>query len=484
MNAVIVRFKRRPGAATSRRLFVAWLSLLAAGCATLPDVDEQMAQAPQADVVVEGASGIVSQQTGERLIDEVTPAGSDEQLQKHLAFEQAINPDRPLVAGNRVTLLKDGPQTYAAMFAAIEAAKHHVNLETFLFDDGEVGQKFSSLLQKRARSGIRVSLIYDSVGTKAVPGSFFETMRSAGVHLLEFNPINPAAPRTRPWRINNRDHRKLLVVDGTVAFVGGINISETYSSSSSHGGSGSSGSSSGGSSGGAEPQEEGWRDTHLRIEGPVVAQFQTLYVDTWNRHAKDPIDQTDFFPELRPKGDELVRAVSSTYEDDESAVFSTLVSAIRHSESSVYLTIAYFAPDKQLMDALEDAARRHVDVRLILPSVTDSWAVFHVGRSHYEDLLEAGVRIYERQGAVTHSKTACIDGVWSTIGSTNLDWRSFLHNNEVNAVVLSRELGGAMKKLFAGDLAESKAIEHKQWRRRSLLERLQEMTARLGEYFL
>ncbi len=179
-----------------------------------------------------------------------------------------------------------------------------------------------------------------------------------------------------------------------------------------------------------------------------------------------------------------MRAIGSAYSDPHSLIYLTLLSAINNAEQRVNITNAYFAPDPQLLKALTDAAQRGVEVKLILPSQTDSWAVFHAGRSHYSNLLHAGVNIYERRGAVMHSKTASIDGVWSTIGSTNLDWRSFLHNDELNAAILGRDFSSQMDAMFARDLAESHAIDPNRWKYRSLLFRIKEWTARLVEYWL
>jgi cardiolipin synthase len=206
-------------------------------------------------------------------------------------------------------------------------------------------------------------------------------------------------------------------------------------------------------------------------------------MDTWNKQNGPQLANKNYFPALDKQGDEIVRAIGSTADDPDSPIYLTLLSAIEHAEQLVHITNAYFAPDPQLLKALTDAAQRGVEVKLILPSHTDSWAVFHAGRSHYSKLLRAGVKIYERRGAVMHSKTASIDGVWSTIGSTNLDWRSFLHNDELNASILGREFS-QMDAMFAHDLAESDAIDPERWEQRSLLLRLKEGAARLAEYWL
>lgn len=463
-----------------------WLAAVA-GCASLPDARRAMAVAPAQEVTFESARGEVPDARGEAIVDYLERrTGAADLLNKHLAFEQTVNADSPLVLGNKLTLLQNGPQTYRAMFAAIEAATDHVNLETYIFGDDEVGQRFADLLVACQAAGVQVNIIYDSVGSLATPAAFFDRLKSAGIRVLEFNPVNPLAGRKAGWGLNNRDHRKLLVVDGKTAFVGGINISDTYSSSpSSSSSSGSSGSRSSDSTGKAEAApNSGWRDTHIQIEGPVVADFQRLFLDTWKRQKGDPLPPRNYFPPHERVGDEIVRAIGSTPDDAQSLIYLTLISAITHAQLRVYLTIAYFAPDSQLLKALTDAARRGVEVKLVLPSYTDSSAIFHLGRSHYTKLLRSGVEIYERRGAVMHAKTACIDGVWSTIGSTNLDWRSFLHNDEINAVVLGGNFAAQMETMFSDDLAQSDQVTLSRWKRRPLSVRVKEWMARLGAYWL
>ena len=410
----------------------------------------------------------------ERLKDR---SGETSLLDRHVAVEQSFV-DSPLVVGNHVTLLKDGPATYRAMFAAIRQAKDHVNLETYIIEDDEVGRTFSDLLIEKQKQGVQVSMIYDSVGAINSPREFFERLEESGIRTLEFNPINPLEGKNKA-SINNRDHRKLLIVDGRVAFLGGINISSVYSA---------------GSSVKAKPVASGkgkkkvnsvpWRDTHVQIDGPVVAEYQKLFLDTWEKQKGKPLEGGRYFPKLENVGKEIVRAVGSEGDEPYSQIYVTLVSAINSGESYIYLTNAYFVPDPQLRDALKDAVRRGVDVRIIVPSQTDSGLVFHAGRSHYAELLRAGVKIYERQGALLHSKTALIDGVWSCVGSTNLDWRSFMHNNEIDAVVLGTSFAEQLGVIFEDDLKESKVVDLKQWQRRSVTVRMKEWSARLWEYWL
>jgi cardiolipin synthase len=228
-----------------------------------------------------------------------------------------------------------------------------------------------------------------------------------------------------------------------------------------------------------------WRDTHLQLQGPVVAELQKLFIANWlQQTGKLPLPR-NYFPPPQIMGRLVVRAIGSApAEDDGSPIYTTLLSAIASAETTVYITNAYFAPDPQLLAALKEAAARGVDVQLILPGQTDSWLLFHAGRDTYDDLLQSGVKIHERRGAVLHSKTALIDGVWSTVGSTNLDWRSFLHNQEVNAVVLGTEFGDQMQRMFNTDRAASDPVLLPTWRDRSVMSRVQEWFARLWAYWL
>ena len=216
----------------------------------------------------------------------------------------------------------------------------------------------------------------------------------------------------------------------------------------------------------------------------MVAELQKLFLATWESQKGEPLAPRNYFPQPERAGREVVRAIGSSPDEPFSLIYATLLSAIGSAETSVHITNAYFAPDPQLLAALEAAVRRGVDVTLILPSQTDSWLVFHAGRGYYEQLLRAGVKIYERRGVILHSKTALIDGVWATVGSTNLDWRSFLHNHELNAVVLGAEFGSRLQAMFDQDLAASDAITLEQWERRALHLRLKEWFGRAWEYWL
>jgi cardiolipin synthase len=461
--------------------FIALTVLLAlcvvafAGCKSLPSIHPDMAPRSRSNVQLQDAHGPLSQARSKAILDELKTRSPDTNiLDRHLAVEQALV-DSPLVAGNKVTLLQDGPATYAAMLAAIRDAKSHVNMETYILEDDEAGQQFSQAFIDKQRQGVPVSIIVDGVGTLGTPKEFFKPLTEAGVQVLKFNPVNPLTARAG-WNVNRRDHRKLLVVDGRTAFVGGINISGINISGVYSGGSPKS-----------APRSDSklpWRDTHVKIDGPVVADYQKLFLDTWNKQKGDALPERNYFPQLTVQGQEIVRAVGGSPDEPFSAIYATLISAIGNAETEILLTNAYFAPDPQLRAALGDAVKRGVDVKLILPSKTDSGLIFHAGRSYYQEMLRSGVKIYERHDALLHSKTAVIDGVWSTIGSTNLDWRSFLHNQEINAVVLSPDFAAQMKAMFESDLAASDQITLEAWEHRSLGPRVKESLARIWAYWL
>ncbi len=439
------------------------LSLIAAvlvsGCATLPEVHPWFTpQSGTKSQKVVNARGALPDATAQVILARLKDkGGGGDVLERHVIIEEAIA-GTPLAVGNTATLLQDGPATYKAMFGAIERARDHVNVEFYIIEQGEIGQRFADLLLAKRAQGVAVNLIYDAVGSLDMPAEYFQRLRDAGVKVLEYNPVNPLKARAG-WRVNNRNHTKLVIVDGSVAFAGGINISDVYSSGSSPGSAGrssGSGAGSGGFSSGRPPQpgrktDVGWRDANVRIAGPAVAQLQRLFLDTWAEQKGEPLAQRNWFPALKPQGEHPVRVVASGPGDPAPAIYLALQSAIVHAEKTIHITMAYFVPDPQTVDALKSAAARGVDVVLVLPSFTDFWAVFHAGRSYYTELLEAGVKIYERQAALLHSKTIVIDGVWSTVGSSNMDWRSFLHNKELNLVILGREFGRQMEAMFELD---------------------------------
>ncbi|OZI76123.1 cardiolipin synthase [Bordetella genomosp. 2] len=446
-----------------------WLALGAclAACARVPDAQERAVRQAQAGQSAD--SGWASYRKGRDIVAHADPQRSRDFLARHLAVEQAIS-GAPLVHGNQVRLLADGRATYQAMLESIDSARHYVHMETYIFEDDEEGRRFADALIAAHRRGAAVAVMIDAVGTLGTPDALFDRMRDAGVQVAVFNPVNPAAARAG-WSPNQRNHRKLLVVDGKVGYLGGINVSSVYSS----------GSPSGGEGRAAQP----WRDTHIRIAGPAVAELERVMLAGWASQKGPPLAPREFFPELEPTGGLTVRILANQPDrSDGYTVYLTLMSAFESAQESIHITMAYFVPDPAFVEALENAARRGVDVVLVLPGFSDSSLVFHAGRSHYESLLEAGVKIYERRDALLHAKTAVVDGVWSTVGSSNMDWRSFALNYEINAVILGPEFGAEMEALFDRDVAESTPVTLQAWRDRGPDDRFMEFFSRLFERWL
>jgi len=470
------------------KVSLAFSLMVLSACSSIPIMVPDMAMRSTKPPTLENARGPLSAAQSKKILANIIKDGVETNIfDKHLALISEVV-GSPLVIGNKVDLLIDGPSTYAAMLSAIDNAKDHINMETFIFEDDEIGHEFALRLMAKQRSGVQVNLIYDSVGSIGTPAEFFAGLKESGINVLEFNPINPANVR-KDWNLNERDHRKLLIVDGKVAFLGGINISSVYSKGSfSRSKARARIKLAKGDSNKAKPTKSKtdipWRDTHLKVAGPVVAEFQKMFIDTWQQQKGEPLAAKDYLPVLANQGNEVVRAIGSTPDEPYSQIYATLISAINSAETQVYLTNAYFVPDPLLLATLKDAVARGVVVKLLLPEKTDSDLVYYTSRSYYDELLSAGVQIYEHKVAILHAKTALIDGVWSTVGSTNLDWRSFVNNQEINAVMLGQEFGDQMQRMFYDDLAVSNHITLEVWRKRPITSRIKERAARVWARFL
>lgn len=450
-------------------ILVVSLWILTLGCARLPEVRYLKPPAePKGGLGMVNSRGRVEPGRAKaRLARRL--ANSKVDIRERAELEEAAT-GRPLIDGNQVTLLYDGPETLGAMLNAITAAKDSINLETYIFEQDALGQKFADALIAKRWEGVEVNILYDAVGTIGTPEAFFTRMREAGIQLCPFNPVNPLR-RLGRWRINNRDHRKILVVDGAVAFTGGANISGTYGHGSLF------------RSRSKKPTALGWRDTHLKLEGPAVAALQWLFVENWFSQKGEDLEPRAYFPPPVKAGNQIVRVLGSQPGSD-FEIYRAYVLAIQQATRSIHLTSAYFVPDVQIVKALVGAARRGVDVQIILTSVTDSGLVLHASRSYYQELLQGGVRLFELKSSLLHAKTAVIDGLWSTVGSTNLDLRSFLHNKEVNVVVLGDAFGREMEDAFTEDLSNSLEVTAADWARRPKADRVKEWAARMLEYWL
>lgn len=354
---------------------------------------------------------------------------------------------RPL---NRVTPLRSGERTFPAMLEAIRAAKSHVHLETYMIKADRTGLEFQAALTERARAGVKVRVIYDSLGSFGLPGSFVAEMRTAGVGVVEYHPIVPWRSR---WALNSRDHQKILVVDDRVAFTGGINICDDQRPLADGGG--------------------GWFDVHARVEGPVVFDLAQIFRKTWRKAGGGSIPEPEP-PALeldRPEFTAGVQVISNVGVRTRWQMHRAYVHGIRNAERTISIMNSYFIPDRRLRRAFGRAARRGVDVRVIVPSVSDVRAAYYAGRWLYAGLMRRGVRIFEWPERMMHAKLGVIDGVWSTIGSYNLDRRSLLHNLEVSLVIVDRKIGVALQSQFEADLKACQEIRPAEWQRRSRLEK-------------
>ncbi len=396
-----------------------------------------------------------------------------------MAFEQAMDrlTDTLSSSGNEVRLLINGDEAFPAMLEAIGNAQSRIAAETYILTLDRTGRQVIDALAEASRRGVKVRLLYDDVGSKGLRPAAMPELKDAGVEIKVFNPV-------KNWtvvRINNRDHRKILVVDGAVAFLGGMNYADEYN---------------------GDGISRGWRDTHLRISGPAARDAENVFAASWlqggvgflgkdlpiigaagiKRAVEEPLlrllgQAKAELPSLpaTAHGDARVRIVASSPESMASRIFDMYILAINSAQKRVWITNAYFIPPLALRRALCDAAARGVDVRMILAGPTDVPTIKVLSTRWYGVLMKAGARIYEWQPSVLHAKCMVVDGIWVTIGSANLDSRALFLNYEINAAVTDSDLAAAAEKQFQADLSHCKEISYEEWRQRSLGSRAREI---------
>lgn len=385
---------------------------------------------------------------------------------RSLLTKEAQLTNMPLVDGNRLTLLIDGPSTLQAMFELIEQAEKEILCEYYILADDQIGQQFAEHLSRATARGVEVKVIYDALGSMHTAERFFQRLREAGIEVEA-----DKSPLVAPHKVNNRNHRKMIVIDNHTAIIGGANVTEAYASSSAT------------SPGRVRGLNSSWRDTNLALKGPAVYYYREIFRQDWHQLTGTTLATASPAPEA---GKARVRPVYDDTDDGEHTtnIYQIYVNAIEHAEHNIWLTHAYFSPNQKLLDLLTDAAARGVDVRLVLPGFIDFSLIYHASRANYHRLLEAGVRVFERNDALLHAKTAVIDGVWSTVGSANLDIRSFIHNDEANAVVISESFAEIMEDRFIQDMRKADEIRLEEWRQRSLRNKILEWLAQRLNYFL
>ena len=384
-----------------------------------------------------------------------------------------------LVAGNKVTLLNDGPQTFDAMLAAIDQAQNHVNFESYIFDDKKVGQRFAAALIRKAAAGVQINILYDAVGSIGISSDFLREMTDAGIQVKAFQSIMDL----RLWRFNQRDHRKILVVDGLIGFIGGVNICTDYLDQSERCQT-ELDETKATDSGVLDREERGWRDIHTRLDGPVVAELQRIFLHSWLNAGCRTNASVRYFPTIPLAGSMCAAIVATDRLDVESRILDTQIGAIQIAQHNVWITQAYFVPHLEYMQSLIASAQRGVDVRILLPGFTDSSLVLYASHAHYAALLQAGVKLYHFEASLLHAKAMVVDGTWATVGSSNIDLRSLELNNEANVVVVNAAFAKQMQQLFLEDQARSSLVEPAEWSSRGVLQRLQERCALLLKYWL
>lgn len=336
--------------------------------------------------------------------------------------------------GNNVELLKDGEQSFPAILDAIEKARDCILLELYIFSDDSIGRRFSDALERKAREGVRVFVIYDAMGSITSSRSFFDRMAGAGIHVAEYHHL---VPWKAHWNWFRRNHRKILLIDGKTGFIGGSNISEEDAPRSWGG--------------------RGWKDTQVKLEGPCLNEITALFWESWRRCFMPTPRLPERPGEIRA-GSTPVSVVSSSGLRNRRSIRRSYKYAISRARNYIYITNAYFLPGRTIYRKLIRAANRGVRVVIITPSQTDHPYVRWASWSLYGILLKSGIEIHEWQQSVLHSKTAVIDGVWASVGSHNLDHRSLHYNLEINVNIFGSDFGGRMKQMFEEDLKNSRRV--------------------------
>ncbi|MFL5788109.1 MAG: cardiolipin synthase [Flavisolibacter sp.] len=387
---------------------------------------------------------------------------ADLQIDRELAYMLAKDSMSSLTEDNDVKLLVNGEQKFPLVLEALENARHHIHIEYYIYEDGEIGRAIEDVLIRKAKEGVEVRFIYDDFGSRSIRRKLKDRLKEAGVKAFPFYRVHIILLANR---INYRNHRKIIVIDGCVGFVGGINVSDRYINN------------------GKKTNKYFWRDTHLRIEGSGVNYLQYLFICDWNFCANDHLYQSDkYFPppsSNKSKGNKIVQIAASGPDSDTPTILFSILEAINLGSKEILITTPYFIPVDSIMDALIIASLGGVNVKILVPDKSDSRIVNAAAKSYYGDLLVAGVKIYRYRKGFVHAKTMVIDSKISMVGTANMDIRSFDLNFEVNAIVYDEEIANQLRVIFYKDLEDSEEINGKDWASRSIPVQLVERTARL-----
>ncbi len=356
-------------------------------------------------------------------------------LRRYASSPQRLRP------GTEARLLRGGAEAYPAMIAAIEGAQKQILLETYIFSDDSTGRKFAALMVQRARQGVDVRIIYDSIGSFSTDDDWFDALRADGLHLLEYHP---AAPWRARWNLSRRDHRKILVVDDVVAFTGGLNIGDDYACT--------------------EDGGRGWHDMHCELRGPVVLDASRLFRKTWISKGGSHYPAPARADHVAAPDGMLAMVLGNGEIHRRGVIRRAYIKAINAARARVCIENAYFLPDRPVRRALARAVRRGVNVEVIVPSTSDIRAVQYAGMYAMRSVSRAGVKVRSWKGIMLHAKIAVIDGVWSMVGSYNFDAQSLLQNLEVVAEIVGPEFGAIVQAQFDDDIVNSEPFDEATWK--------------------
>jgi cardiolipin synthase A/B len=348
----------------------------------------------------------------------------------------------PLVAGNKIVELENGDEIFSAMLKEIRAAQRSITFESFIWSSGKVSSQFVESLAERARAGVKVHIIVDTIGGLKLKKKDIRQMTDAGARFVRYNsPLS-----IQFFRANHRTHRKLMVVDGKIGFIGGVCLSDKWSGNAERG---------------------KWRDTHYRVEGPVVAEMQGVFCENWLETNSEVLHGSDYFPELQPSGPFTAQCLASGPRDKAEQARLSYLLAMAAARKNIRLAHAYFVPSKLAIETILEARKRGVQIQIIVPAKIDNFAVRMASRSRWGKLLDAGVEFYEYQPTLYHCKIMIVDDVWTTVGSVNFDEKSFRANDEANLNVLSEDFAAALTKTFEEDKAKSRRLTKENFNNRS-----------------
>ena len=378
------------------------------------------------------------------------------QRKKRLVHLLLHNAKAPLTANNRMQVLTNGQDKFAALLEALRKATHHIHLEYYIFKNDEIGHETHEILRQKAREGVEVRVIIDGLGSRKIPKEFLRTLEQDGVQVKMFFPVRFPFLTSK---LNFRNHRKIVVVDGRVGFLGGMNIGDEYLS--------------------RDPHLGFWRDTHLQLEGDSVHLVQMTFLNDWYFITRQTIEGRAYYPRPDEFGQQLVQVIASGPDSDWESMRETFFTALATAERKIYIETPYFVPDESIIMALKTAALSGIDVRLIVQGIPEYKLTYWASRSYFEELLRAGVKVYKYYKGILHSKVILVDDVVGIVGSANMDIRSFQLNFEVSALSYNREFVERLEEDFRMDLEECQQVHYEQYQRRTLSDRFKESGARL-----